>query len=415
MAETTRLPIRSSVLSTDTKIFTVSELVSDAKSSLESLYPQVWVQGEISNLNCHSSGHCYFSLKDSGAQLSGVMFRDDFRRLRFKPENGLQVILNGRLTVYPPQGRFQMVSTHMEPQGKGGLQLAFEQLKAKLEKEGLFAAERKRPIPVLPQWIGLITSQDGAALHDMLNILARRHSGVRLLICPTKVQGAGSARDIADSIRRLNDDYPEIDVLLVGRGGGSLEDLWAFNEEEVARAIVGSRIPVISCVGHETDFTIADFVADLRAPTPSAAAELVIQTKSELLDQLENLLSQLKSFMTFQLSEMEQRLGHALSSPMLKRPTALMDELLQDIDALRERLLQIAQHRLAGWTKDFALVSGKLNLLSPLATLSRGYAIAWKLPERDILKTSSSLKPDDQIEVQLREGKVYAQVKRTEI
>ncbi|SRR5258706_3338147 len=308
-----------------------------------------------------------------------------------------------------------MVSTHMEPQGKGGLQLAFEQLKAKLEKEGLFASERKRPIPTLPQWIGLITSQDGAALHDMLTILGRRHSGVRLLICPTKVQGAGSARDIADSIRRLNEDYPELDVLLVGRGGGSLEDLWAFNEEEVARAIADSKIPVISCVGHETDFTIADFVADLRAPTPSAAAELVIQTKSELLDQLGNLLSQLKSFMTYQLSELEQRLGHALASPMLKRPTALMDELLQDIDALRERLLQIAQHRLAGWTKDFALVSGKLNLLSPLATLSRGYAIAWKLPERNILKSASSLEPEDQIEVQLREGKVYAQVKRTEI
>jgi len=403
------------MISTQRKIFTVSELVYDAKASLEGMYPAVWVQGEISNLNAHSSGHCYFSLKDSGAQLSAVMFRDDFRRLRFKPENGLQVILNGRLTVYPPQGRFQMVASEMEPQGKGGLQLAFEQLKAKLEKEGLFDPARKRPLPALPQWIGIITSRDGAALHDILTILERRHVGVRLLICPTKVQGEGAAHDIADSIRRLNAEYPELDVLLVGRGGGSLEDLWAFNEEEVARAIVGSGIPVISCVGHETDFTIADFVADLRAPTPSAAAELVIRAKSELLEQLESLMSRLTGFVSYRLSDLEQRLGHALSSPMLKRPTALIEEWLQDVDALRERLQQIAERRVEGWTKDFALISGKLQLLSPLATLSRGYAIAWKLPEKKILKDASSLKPQDQIEVQLREGKIYAEVKRTEI
>jgi len=373
------------------------------------------VQGEISNLNCHSSGHCYFSLKDPGAQLSAVLFRDDFRRLRFKPENGLQVILHGRLTVYPPQGRFQMVASEMEPQGKGGLQLAFEQLKAKLDKEGLFDADRKKPIPSLPQWIGIITSQDGAALHDILTILERRHAGLRLLICPTKVQGDGAARDIADSIRRLNEDYPELEALLVGRGGGSLEDLWAFNEEAVARAIAGSRIPIISCVGHETDFTIADFVADLRAPTPSAAAELVIGSKAELLDQLSSQLSRLQSYMAYRLGEMEQRLAHALSSPVLKRPTALIDEYLQDVDALRERLLQIARRRVEGWTKDFALLSEKLNLLSPLATLSRGYSITWKWPEKTILKNASSLKPQDQIEVQLREGRIYAEVKRTEI
>jgi len=403
------------MISSAAKILTVSELVYDAKASLEGMYPGVWVQGEISNLNCHSSGHGYFSLKDSGAQLSAVMFRDDFRRLRFKPENGLQVVLKGRLTVYPPQGRFQMVASDMEPQGKGRLQLAFEQLKSKLEKEGLFDPARKRPLPALPQWIGIITSRDGAALHDMLTILERRHAGMRLLVCPTKVQGDGAARDIADSIRRLNEDYPEIDVLLVGRGGGSLEDLWAFNEEAVARAIASSKIPVISCVGHETDFTIADFVADLRAPTPSAAAELVTQAKSELLDQIASHVSRLSSFMAYRLNELEQRLGHALSSPMLKRPTALIEEYLQDVDALRERLMQIASRRLEGWIGDFALLSEKLNLLSPLATLSRGYAIAWKLPERKILKNASSLKPQDAIEVQLREGKVYAEVKRTEI
>lgn len=397
------------------KIFTVSELVFQTKTSLESLYPSVWVQGEISNLNLHSSGHCYFSLKDAGAQLSAVMFRDDVRRLRFRPEGGLQVIVGGRLTLYPPQGRFQLVATTMEPQGKGGLQLAFEQLKAKLENEGLFDAGRKRPIPALPRWIGVITSPDGAALHDILIILDRRFANLRILICPARVQGQGSAEDIAHSIERLNADYPQLDVLLVGRGGGSLEDLWAFNEEVVARAIAASKIPIISCVGHETDFTIADFVADLRAPTPSAAAELVIQAKSELLQQLESLLSRLSSRMEYQLGDLEQRLGHALSSRMLRKPTAMIEESLQDIDALAERLQQIAGRRLEGWTKDFARVSEKLHLLSPLGTLSRGYAIAWKLPERKILKNAADLRSQDQIEVQLREGKVYAKVERTDI
>jgi exodeoxyribonuclease VII large subunit len=377
------------------------------------MFPGVWVQGEISNLNLHSSGHAYFSLKDAGAQLSAVLFRDDVRRLRFKPENGLQVILKGRLTVYPPQGRFQMVATTMEPQGKGGLQLAFEQLKAKLEKEGLFDPARKRPIPPLPRWIGIVTSPDGAALHDMLTVLDRRFAGLRILICPARVQGEGSGADIAACIDRLNADYPDLDVLLVGRGGGSIEDLWAFNEEIVARAIVASKIPVISCVGHETDFTIADFVADLRAPTPSAAAELVVQAKSEIIDQIDAHLLRLKNHMAYRLGEFQQRLAHALSSRMLQKPTAMIEDYMQETDALQDRLLQIARHRMQGWETHFARLAEKLQILSPLGTLARGYAIAWKLPERSLLKSASSLRPEDQIEVQLREGKVYAKVERT--
>ena len=402
-------------LSTDRKILTVSELVYAAKTSLEAMFPGVWVQGEISNLNLHSSGHAYFSLKDAGAQLSVVLFRDDLRRLRFTPENGLQVILKGRLTVYPPQGRFQMVATTMEPQGKGSLQLAFEQLKAKLEKEGLFDPARKRPIPKLPRWIGIVTSPDGAALHDMLTVLERRFANVRILICPARVQGEGSAADIAASIDRLNDRYPDLDVLLVGRGGGSLEDLWAFNEEVVARAIAASKIPIISCVGHETDFTIADFVADLRAPTPSAAAELVIQAKSELLDQLDSLFSRLTSHATYRLGELQQRLAHALSSRMLQKPTAMIEDYMQEADALQDRLLQIARHHMEAWDSHFARLAEKLQLLSPLGTLARGYAIAWKLPQRTLLKSTSSLRPQDQIEVQLHEGKIYAKVESTGI
>jgi exodeoxyribonuclease VII large subunit len=396
-------------------IFTVTEVVRDAKASLESMYPYIGVKGEISNLNLHSSGHAYFSLKDPGAQISAVMFADDVRRMRFRPENGLQVILQGRLTVYPPQGRFQMVASAMEPQGKGGLQLAFEQLKAKLEKEGLFDAGRKKPIPALPQWIGLVTSLDGAALHDMLSVLNRRFANIRILIHPVKVQGEGAAREIAEAIRRLNNDYPALEVLLVGRGGGSIEDLWAFNEEIVARAIAASTIPIISCIGHETDFTIADFVADLRAATPSAAAELVTRAKSDLYQQLATQVVRLRSAMEYQIHMLEQRLQHAMDSRMLQKPLALIEEHLQDVDALRDRLAQVARNRVDHWDKDLRHLFEKLHLLSPLATLSRGYAITWKLPERRILKSAAAVQSGDSIEVQLQQGTIYAQVERSEL
>lgn len=398
------------------KIYSVSELVRDTKASLEAMYPTVWVEGEISNINCHSSGHCYFTLKDSGAQLSIVLFRDDFMRLRFRPDNGLQVVVQGRLTIYPPQGRFQMVGSGMEPKGKGGLQLAFEQLKAKLEKEGLFAESRKRPIPTYPRWIGIITSQDGAALHDMLTILNRRVAGLRILIHPAKVQGDGAARDVAEAIQRLNRDYPDLDVLLVGRGGGSMEDLWAFNEEVLARAIAGSEIPVISCVGHETDFTIADFVADLRAPTPSAAAELVSRAQADLAREFSHLAQRLSEHMRYTLGDLEKRLTSALSSRMLRGgPIVLIDEYLQEVDGFRERLATAIRNQSEHWEKDLQHLFEKLHLLSPLATLSRGFAIAWKLPERHVLTRSADLKPDDRVEVQLQEGRFYAQIERTDV
>lgn len=396
-------------------IFTVSEVVHDVRSNLETLYADVWIKGEISNCNRHSSGHCYFTLKDAGAQLSAVMFRDDLSRLKFVPEMGLQVVVRGRLTVYPPQGRFQLVASAMEPQGKGGLQLAFEQLKAKLDKEGLFDPKRKKPIPALPQWVGVLTSLDGAALHDILSILDRRFSTLRILIAPVRVQGEGSAADIAKTIRYLNKEYPSIDVLLVGRGGGSIEDLWAFNEEIVARAIADSKIPIISCVGHETDVTIADFVADLRAPTPSAAAELVISAKSDLIDRLQSLLSRQEMAILSPLESFDHRLRHALASPILKRPAVMIEDRLQDVDRLQERLRQFIRYRMDGLSKDFEHVMQKLHLLSPLATLARGYSITWKLPSKTLVKSAKTLEPNDQIEVQLPEGRAYAQVQRTDI
>ena len=395
-------------------IFTVSELVRDAKASLEAMYPFVWVEGELSNVNCHSSGHCYFSLKDAGAQLSGAMFRDEFRRLRFRPANGLHVILQGRLTLYPAQGRFQIVASAMEPKGQGGLQLAFEQLKAKLQSEGLFDADRKKPLPNHPEWIGIVTSFDGAALHDMLHILNRRAAGLRVMVCPVRVQGEGAAGEIAEAIRYLNREHPALEALLVGRGGGSMEDLWAFNEEILARAIAASRIPIISCVGHETDFTIADFVADLRAPTPSAAAELVVRSSEELLDRIGHFAARLRGHIERVIEQYEYRVSSARQSPMLQRPLAYIEEHMETIDFLLERLKQQNTHQVEAWESGVKHLSEKLHLLSPLATLSRGYAIA-RAADGSVLKEAARVQPNDRIEIQLHQGRLHAQVERTDV
>ena len=247
---------------------------------LEAEFFEVWVEGELSNCRVWNTGHLYFTLKDSGAQVRGVIFRSALRYLRFKPADGLRVVARGRVSVYEPKGEYQLVCEHMEPHGLGALQLAFDQLKKRLQDEGLFDAARKRALPALPRKIGIVTSLDGAAIRDIINVLGRRYANAHLVIRPARVQGDGAALDIARALRAIG-RLPGVDVIIVGRGGGSIEDLWAFNEEIVARAIAGSPVPVISAVGHETDVTIADFVADLRAPTPSAAAELVVVRKDE--------------------------------------------------------------------------------------------------------------------------------------
>src|SRR5579863_5086030 len=276
------------------KIFRVSELSREIRNRLERDFPDLWVTGEISNLRSAPSGHYYFTLKDQNAQLRAVCFRGQARYLKFKPEDGLSVIARGQLTIYEARGEYQLVVEFLEPAGLGALQLAFEQLKANLAGEGLFEAARKKPLPVLPRTIGVVTSPTGAVIRDILRVLKRRFRNMNVLLYPVKVQGEGAAKEISEGIEYFN-RHTLVDVMIVARGGGSLEDLWAFNEEVVARAIASSKIPVISAVGHETDFTIADFVADLRAPTPSAAAELVIQAKSELLQQLDSLFSRLAS------------------------------------------------------------------------------------------------------------------------
>jgi len=289
------------------KIFSVAELSVQIRNLLEREFPDVWVAGEISNFRAAPSGHCYFTLKDDSAQLRAVCFRNQARYLKFKPQDGMAVIARGRLAVYEVRGEYQLCVEFLEPAGVGALQLAFEQLKQKLAAEGLFAAERKKPLPMLPRVIGVVTSPSGAVIQDILRILRRRFRNLSVLLYPVRVQGEGAAQEIAKGLEYFNRRRP-VDVIIVARGGGSLEDLWAFNEETVARAIAASQLPVISAVGHETDFTIADFVADLRAPTPSAAAELVVRPKHELQAELGDRGRHLSQIMRLKLSEAWQAL-----------------------------------------------------------------------------------------------------------
>ncbi|MBA2604987.1 MAG: exodeoxyribonuclease VII large subunit, partial [Acidobacteria bacterium] len=274
------------------QVLTVSELTSGIRAALETGFGELWVEGEISNCRVWNTGHVYFTLKDGGAQVKAVMFRSAHRYLRFKIEDGLKVIARGGLSVYEPKGEYQLVCEHLDPHGRGALQLAFEQLKRKLHAEGLFEEGRKRPLPALPRKIGIVTSLDGAALRDILKVLGRRHPNAHLVIRPTRVQGEGAAGEIARAIAAVA-QLDGVDVVIAARGGGSAEDLWAFNEEVVARAVAASPVPVISAVGHEVDVTIADFVADLRAPTPSAAAEMVVSAKEEFCARIERLQGRL--------------------------------------------------------------------------------------------------------------------------
>jgi exodeoxyribonuclease VII large subunit len=294
------------------KIYSVSELSQEIRNRLERAFPDLWVTGEISNLRGATSGHFYFTLKDAEAQIRAVCFRSQARYLKFKPADGLSVIARGRLSVYEARGEYQLVVEFLEPAGVGALQLAFEQLKTKLAAEGLFDASRKKPLPLLPRSIGIITSPTGAVIRDILRVLRRRFRNMNVLLYPVRVQGEGAGREIVQGLeyfsRPVRAGWPPVDVVIVARGGGSLEDLWPFNEEMVARAIAASRIPVISGVGHETDFTIADFVADLRAPTPSAAAELVVHRKQDFVAELENRRRRISQVVRLKLSEARQRL-----------------------------------------------------------------------------------------------------------
>lgn len=395
------------------KIYSVSEITREVKALLELNLPPLWIEGEISNFVHHSSGHRYFTLKDESAQIKCVLWRDIGDFLQFEIEDGMKVVIYGNISVYEKQGQYQLYVEDIVPAGLGKLELAFRQLKEKLFKEGFFEEEHKKPIPEFPQAIGIVTSPTGAAIHDMIHILHRRMPSVEIILNPVKVQGDGAAREIAQAITDFN-QFQNVDVIIIGRGGGSLEDLWAFNEEIVARAIYASEIPIISAVGHEIDFTIADLVADLRAPTPSAAAELVVRDRRELLTQIKNLTQSLIEYQLSQIEEAKLRVKTAVESYGMKKPWDILTQKGQRIDELVKNMGWLVNQNLKNTKQNLATVMGKLNALSPLSILERGYSVCYKLPDLKLVKDVNRLKLKDSVEVRLLKGKFKGKVEKIE-
>jgi exodeoxyribonuclease VII large subunit len=454
---------------TERRPMTVSQLTNAIRTSLESRFAAVWVEGEISNFKAHSSGHWYFTIKDSNAQLRAKCFRSSNQRIRFKPHDGLHVRARGKLTVYGPRGEYEMVVETLDPVGAGALRIAFEQLRDRLQAEGLFAKALKRPLPVFPRRVGIVTSPTGAAIRDMLNVISRRTRTVNVLLSPARVQGDGAGPDVARAIRLINQYHERavregrskdlVDVLIVGRGGGSTEDLWAFNTEEVARAIRNSAIPVISAVGHETDFTIADFVADHRAATPSAAAEIVAAREDQLCTALEQLGKQLVRLTRFKIVDARARVQeHALSQVFDEVKTKLRDARLRSTSATHELQVLVNQKlkraslrtnvlvqkisplqlqsraatararfevaatsiqtavnsRLSEGRERLALAAASLDALSPLGVLSRGYAIAQDSEGR-LVRDAEAVKVGDQVNVRLARGRLETRVEDSKV
>jgi exodeoxyribonuclease VII large subunit len=396
---------------TSQNFFTVSELNQIVKGTLETRLGAFWVVGEISNFRVPPSGHYYFTLKDDKSQISAVMFRRQGRGLSFAPEDGMEILCFGRVSLYSVRGDLQLYVEMMEPRGQGALFLAFEQLKKKLAAEGLFAQERKRSLPFLPASIGLVTSEKGAALRDMLRIIGDRFPQRRIVIRPVKVQGEQAAEEIASGIDELGRSG-EVEVMIVGRGGGSLEDLWAFNEEIVARAIFNAPVPVISAVGHEIDFTIADFVADQRAPTPTAAAEMVVPRRADLAEQMATLDARLRRAIQAAVdaaTEEWRGLVKRLADPgrKLRENQQRLDELSIDLLRRFQERLRLSQDRLSQ-------VAGRLDALSPLAVLDRGYSITHKMSGEEIVKDASVLAVGDLLRIIFARGKSLCRVEEKE-
>ena len=397
----------------ENECLSVSELTSVVKSRLEesAALHGVLVKGEVSNFKHHSSGHLYFTLKDAKSRLRCVMFRNRSSLVRFRVEDGLTVVLRGDIGVYEAAGDYQLYVEDIYPTGQGALFLAFEQLKQRLAAEGLFAAARKRPLPFLPHTVGVVTSPTGAAIRDILSVMHRRNPAVNILIAPALVQGEGGPASVVAAIELLN-KQGQADVLIVGRGGGSLEELWTFNEEIVARAIAASAIPVISAVGHETDFTIADFVADHRAPTPSAAAELAVPEQAALIRQVREVELRMAGALSRRVRHLLDRLRLLKASPGLTRPLDRLNQFRQQLDEeYRAAEMSLTQGNVARRAALEGLV-GKLDSLSPLATLARGYAICQLLPSGDVVKKAAQVQPGAHLLVRLAEGEVHCQAQR---
>jgi exodeoxyribonuclease VII large subunit len=436
------------------RALTVTELTIRLRDLLETEFFEVWVEGELSNCRIWKTGHLYFTLKDASSQVRGLMFRSALRYLKFKPADGLRVVARGKISVYEPKGEYQLVCEHLEPQGLGALQLAFDQLKQRLQQEGLFDTARKRPLPALPRKIGIVTSLDGAAIRDIINVLRRRYANAHLVIRPVRVQGEGAAPDIAHGLRAIG-RIPGVDVVIVGRGGGSIEDLWGFNEEIVARAIARSPVPVIAAVGHESDVTIADFVADVRAPTPSAAAEMVVVRKDEFCGRIDRLHDRLRGAASAHLQRLSRRVHVASSRPALAgfpgrvamrgRHTAELAHVLRRLlrsslavhhrrivqlerrlaafdagrrlAAMRTRLVEADGRLHAGASRRhdraqsrFRQSAGRLGTLNPLAVLGRGYAVAWNADKTRVLRDADVTRPGDRVHVTLAHGELLCEV-----
>jgi exodeoxyribonuclease VII large subunit len=390
------------------KISTVTEITRQIKLSLEQRFPRVWLEGEISNCKHHTSGHLYFTLKDEGAQISAVMWRSRVASLLVRPEDGMKVIARGAVTVYPPRGNYQIDVDQLQPQGVGELQLAFERLKQKLSAEGLFDPDRKKPLPEFPERIGIITSETGAALQDIRSVLSRRFPSLEVVLRPAKVQGIGAAEDVVRAIEEMN-RYGRIDVLIIGRGGGSLEDLWAFNEEAVARAIAASEIPTISAVGHEVDFSIADFVADLRAPTPSAAGELVVRDRTELLEVIRNICYTMRTTLEDRVAASREQVGTILASYSFNKPFDLLRQNAQRVDELERSLVKTIVHRMQSATQRTVAAQNQLKALSPDRVLKRGYTMVRKAGR--IVSHSGGLTAGDSAVIHFHDGEVPTTVK----
>lgn len=392
-------------------VITVSQLNFYIKSLLDEspALREIYITGEISNLTDHyRSGHIYLSLKDDKALVRAVMFAGNARHLRFKPEEGMKVIARGRVSVYEATGQYQLYIEDMQPDGIGALNLAYEQLKKKLSAEGLFSEDIKKPIPAYPKRIGVITSPTGAAVQDILNILGRRYPIAEVVFCPVLVQGENAPAQLIDAVERFN-KANAADVIIIGRGGGSIEDLWAFNDEKLARTIAKSDIPIISAVGHETDFTICDFVADLRAPTPSAAAELATPNMTELLSYFKSVKDSLPAIMQRRIDFEKQELDNLASSKVLLSPEEFINIRKNELDVLSADMIKAFKAILSENQREFAALSAKLDALSPLSVLSRGYSIVQN--KNKVIKSAKELNIGQNIMVKLSDGKAECEVK----
>ncbi len=401
------------------KVLSISELTQGVKLLLEEGFPQVWVTGEISNLARPSSGHIYLSLKDAGAQLRAVLWRSGATRLRFEPRDGMEVFACGRVSVYAPRGEYQLVIEQLHPKGIGELELAFRQLKEKLSKLGYFAPERKKRLPLVPRRLALVTSPTGAAVRDMLEILGRRWPATEIVICPVRVQGEGAAQEIAQAINRLNRLRVSrglyIDVMIVGRGGGSLEDLWSFNDEVVAQAIFASQIPVVSAVGHETDVTIADLVADRRALTPSEAAEIVVPHRVEQQDTVNGFRTRLCGLMLHRLDVARRRTDDLASRRVFRLPLERVRELERRLDEWSCRVHRSAQQRSMRARERVQVAAARLESLSPLNVLARGYSLTRTGTEHEVVRNPDQVRPGDLLETRVQHGRILSRVEATQV